>query len=71
MVIQVLMFSATLHSEEVTAAADRLCQNPILVDLKVTPPPLQSLCQKHVIVFHLPRIFHIRPLPPKAAISRT
>jgi superfamily II DNA/RNA helicase len=31
---QVLMFSATLHSPEVRALADKICQNPIIVDLK-------------------------------------
>ena len=35
--LQVLMFSATLHSDEVRNAASRICQNPILVDLKVSP----------------------------------
>ena len=29
------MFSATLHSEEIRATAAKICQNPILVDLKV------------------------------------
>lgn len=28
------MFSATLHSEEVKELARKICQNPILVDLK-------------------------------------
>lgn len=28
------MFSATLHSPEVKAFAEQMCQNPILVDLK-------------------------------------
>lgn len=28
------MFSATLHSPEVRALADKICQNPIIVDLK-------------------------------------
>jgi len=32
--LQVLLFSATLHSPEVKAAAGVLCQNPTLVDLK-------------------------------------
>ena len=32
--LQVLLFSATLHSPEVRALAARICQNPILVDLK-------------------------------------
>ncbi|GAB4816240.1 hypothetical protein N2152v2_003286 [Parachlorella kessleri] len=32
--LQVLMFSATLHSPEVRALADKICQNPIIVDLK-------------------------------------
>lgn len=35
--LQVLMFSATLHSEEVRSVAAKICQNPILVDLKVRP----------------------------------
>ena len=30
------MFSATLHSEEVKSMAEKLCQNPMLVDLKVS-----------------------------------
>ena len=34
--LQVLMFSATLHSEEVKSMAEKLCQNPMLVDLKVS-----------------------------------
>ena len=29
------MFSATLHSEEVKSTAEKICQNPVLVDLKV------------------------------------
>ncbi|KAK9791611.1 hypothetical protein WJX73_009998 [Symbiochloris irregularis] len=32
--LQVLLFSATLHSVEVTHCAERLCQNPVLIDLK-------------------------------------
>lgn len=32
--LQVLLFSATLHSPEVTELAQQICQNPILVDLK-------------------------------------
>lgn len=32
--LQVLMFSATLHSPEVASLAKEICQNPILVDLK-------------------------------------
>ncbi|KFM27783.1 ATP-dependent RNA helicase DDX1 [Auxenochlorella protothecoides] len=32
--LQVLLFSATLHSEEVRALARELCQDPILVDLR-------------------------------------
>ncbi|GMH45072.1 hypothetical protein BSKO_13029 [Bryopsis sp. KO-2023] len=32
--LQVLMFSATLHSPEVQELAKQICQNPILVDLK-------------------------------------
>lgn len=31
---QVLLFSATLHSPEVRALADKICQNPIIIDLK-------------------------------------
>ena len=30
------MFSATLHSNDVKAMAAQICQNPILVDLKVS-----------------------------------
>ena len=33
--LQVLLFSATLHSPSVREVAERLCQNPTLVDLKV------------------------------------
>lgn len=29
-----LLFSATLHSPEVRALAGRICQNPIVIDLK-------------------------------------
>lgn len=36
-ILQVLMFSATLHSAEVRATAENVCQNPTLVDLKVAP----------------------------------
>lgn len=32
--LQVLLFSATLHSPEVRALADKICQNPVIVDLK-------------------------------------
>jgi superfamily II DNA/RNA helicase len=32
--LQVLLFSATLHSPEVRALAAAICQNPIFVDLK-------------------------------------
>lgn len=31
---QVLLFSATLHSPEVRALAGKICQNPIIIDLK-------------------------------------
>jgi ATP-dependent RNA helicase DDX1 len=31
----VLLFSATLHSPEVKSLSQTICQNPILVDLKV------------------------------------
>ena len=33
--MQVLMFSATLHSQEVKDVASKICQQPIVVDLKV------------------------------------
>ena len=33
--VQVMMFSATLHSEDVKSIAARICHQPILVDLKV------------------------------------
>jgi hypothetical protein len=32
--MQVLLFSATLHSPEVRALAAKICQNPIIIDLK-------------------------------------
>jgi superfamily II DNA/RNA helicase len=32
--LQVLLFSATLHSPEVRALAAKICQNPIIIDLK-------------------------------------
>ncbi|PSC75014.1 ATP-dependent RNA helicase DDX1 [Micractinium conductrix] len=32
--LQVLLFSATLHSPEVRALAGKICQNPIIIDLK-------------------------------------
>eukprot|EP00803_Ostreobium_quekettii_P004828 evm.model.scf_578.6 EVM.evm.TU.scf_578.6 scf_578:62481-70261(+) len=32
--LQVLMFSATLHSEEVKQLSSQICQNPIVIDLK-------------------------------------
>ncbi|KAI7842747.1 hypothetical protein COHA_003675 [Chlorella ohadii] len=32
--LQVLLFSATLHSPEVRALAGQICQNPIIIDLK-------------------------------------
>ena len=41
--IQVLMFSATLHSQEVKDAAAKICQQPIVVDLKVCLGLLTSL----------------------------
>ena len=33
--LQVMMFSATLHSQEVKDIAQRVCHQPILIDLKV------------------------------------
>lgn len=42
---QVLLFSATLHSDEVKSIAARICRNPILVDLKVPILALSSLVQ--------------------------
>ena len=42
--MQVLMFSATLHSEEVRSTASKICQNPTLVDLKVPLNPYQEDC---------------------------
>lgn len=41
--LQTLMFSATLHSPAVRALAARICHNPIFLDLKVGPAPLQPL----------------------------
>ena len=35
---QVLMFSATLHSDDVKQFAARVCRHPTLVDLKVRLP---------------------------------
>lgn len=35
-IVQVLMFSATLHSQEVMDCSKKICQNPVLVDLKVS-----------------------------------
>lgn len=32
--LQVLMFSATLHSHDILALSERICENPIWVDLK-------------------------------------
>lgn len=32
--LQVLLFSATLHSPEIRALSQKICQNPVLVDLK-------------------------------------
>jgi len=32
--LQVLMFSATLHTPEVQSLADKITQNPVLADLK-------------------------------------
>ena len=32
--LQVLMFSATLHSDDVKKLASQICQNPIVIDLK-------------------------------------
>ena len=44
--LQVLLFSATLHSQEVKSLASTICNNPILVDLKVrsSPPPPFKAC---------------------------
>ena len=54
-VMQVLMFSATLHSQEVKDVASKICQQPIVVDLKVrkcmTSEQLllsNSLCNSHL-----------------------
>lgn len=33
---QVLLFSATLHSDDVKKIAAKICRNPTLVDLKVS-----------------------------------
>ena len=33
--VQVMMFSATLHSQDVKDIAQRVCHQPILIDLKV------------------------------------
>jgi len=41
--LQVLLFSATLHSPEIKELADKICQFPTLVDLKGLPtiPPVR------------------------------
>lgn len=35
--LQVCFFSATLHSPEIKALSEKLCQHPTWVDLKVCP----------------------------------
>lgn len=58
LLVQVLMFSATLHSAEVRQTADRICQNPTFVDLKVMhfkAPPHSG--QHQLMLFSL----HISP----------
>ena len=37
-VLQVLFFSATLHSDAVKQSIEKLCHNPTWVDLKVQSP---------------------------------
>jgi hypothetical protein len=34
--LQTLMFSATLHAPEIRELADKICQNPVFIDLKVS-----------------------------------
>ncbi|KAL0042243.1 hypothetical protein WJX77_007018 [Trebouxia sp. C0004] len=47
--LQVLMFSATLHSDEVKDVAAKICQKPIVVDLKgkeYVPDTVDHVCVK-------------------------
>jgi superfamily II DNA/RNA helicase len=47
--VQVLLFSATLHSAEVKSLSQTICQNPILVDLKVGVRSVTLICPCDVI----------------------
>lgn len=56
--MQVLMFSATLHSAEVKSTAEKICQNPVLVDLKVCPGTPTSFW--HAVTYNSPSSpFHV------------
>lgn len=46
--LQVLMFSATLHSPQIRALAEQICENPVIVDLKGKDAVPESV--DHVIV---------------------
>ena len=43
--LQVLMFSATLHSQDVKDVAAKICQQPIVVDLKVSTRRLAQVLE--------------------------
>ena len=70
------MFSATLHSEEVKSMAEKLCQNPMLVDLKVgslqcsqrTEPPAVHSRLKPSLAGG--RDMHMVCLPPCAQLQQ-
>ena len=45
--LQVMMFSATLHSDEVKEIAKRICHQPILIDLKVCSRMISCTQKRH------------------------
>ena len=60
---QVLMFSATLHDDEVKRLAGQLCTQPTWVDLKGKDAVPETVDH---MVHHLPRVALLEPLAPFA-----
>ena len=62
---QVLMFSATLHSEDVKQFAARICRHPTLVDLKVCYSTSRhlSFCGSHQSSAHPTSVHPLSPAP--------
>ena len=51
------MFSATLHSDEVKDVAAKICQNPIVVDLKVLfNARTAAMRRRHTILAKMHRV---------------